>query len=81
MVRFHAPTVDEMPDAVLVGVIAHELAHVYQYGRRWGIHPDEHYDSVEEEADCYCEEWGIDLSSEMEWRLAYDAKAGHDDGF
>ena len=70
-----------MPDAALVGLIAHELAHVYQYGRRWGIHADEDYESVEEGADWYCGDWGIDLKPKYEWLLAScDEKGGRDDG-
>jgi hypothetical protein len=45
LIRFHAPSVDRMPDPVVCDLVAHELAHAYQYALgatvAWDLSPGE----------------------------------------
>jgi len=38
--KFHAPSLAEMPDPLVVAVIAHELLHVCQFAKGWHVYQD-----------------------------------------
>src|SRR5262249_46543884 len=72
VLRFKAPLVDQMPATVVQDLIAHELAHVFQYAHgyteRFGeAEPPE--GNVEEDADELMESWGFDVDSPDEWAV------------
>ena len=64
IMRFHAPSIDRMPDATVRHLIAHEIAHVFQnavgdeylFGPDWGKPNQGDY---EQNADEIMEEWGF----------------------
>ena len=65
---FHGPSVDSMPPETVQDVIAHELAHVFQ----WATHDLEYvlnWDSgdCELDADETIEDWGFKADSVDEW--------------
>lgn len=69
MLRFHAPMVDRIPDNLVCDLIAHELAHVWQYSiglqERFGYEPDN--GEVEEDADEIMGVWGFDATAMDIW--------------
>lgn len=71
--RFHAPSVDRMPEDVVQDLIAHELAHVYQEAcgmlLRFGTE-DPKSGLVEEDADEMMNRWGFDPESIDEWAVS-----------
>ena len=67
--RFWSRIVAAMPDALVCDLIAHELAHVYQWGIGWRLIEDDKY-IVEEDADCLVEHWGFSANGIDEWARA-----------
>lgn len=72
VMRFHAPFVDQLPDKILGDLIAHEIAHVYQFAvgpeRLFGpgvLEPTR--GQYEEDADRIMLDWGFDLESVDRW--------------
>ncbi len=72
---FHAPTVDVMPEPFVSELIAHELAHVFQYAYIPAediIQIDD--DILEEEAHDLERLWGFDPDPTIEWLNAYSKR-------
>jgi predicted SprT family Zn-dependent metalloprotease len=74
--RFHAATVDALPEELLAGLIAHELGHAYFHARR-GRHDPEYdpadpFSEVEREVQLMVEdEWGFPEPALSEWLRAH----------
>jgi hypothetical protein len=58
-----------MPDTLVCDLIAHELAHVYQWGTGWNLLEANRY-AVEADADCEVEQWGFSADGIDEWARA-----------
>jgi hypothetical protein len=58
-----------MPDPLVCDLIAHELAHVYQWGTGWNLIEEDNY-IVEEDADYLVEQWGFSADGLDEWGRA-----------
>jgi hypothetical protein len=76
MIRFHAPSIAEMPDDVVVDLIAHEMAHVTQCavgfvaescGGDMVSLEESTYGEREWDADMLMEDWGFDVNSIDRW--------------
>jgi hypothetical protein len=71
VMRFHAQSVALMADSVLGDLIAHEVAHVFQYAADWRVgapaqeEPD--HALLEEDADGLVRSWGFSDTSIDEW--------------
>ena len=60
---FHAPSVDELSDAAVTELIAHELAHVFQEAMWPGsMLRDSNDPWIEVHADVIVDEWGFELN-------------------
>ena len=82
-IRFHRESVATMSDAVVTGLVAHELAHVLQWSDSDGSLCDDPDDEElnEEDADRLCDSWGIDLTPLDKWKVKnVDPQAAQDVG-
>jgi hypothetical protein len=65
---FHAATVATTPDHVVCDLIAHELAHVYQWASGWRPTGDPAQDSLDEEhANKLVVLWGFEVDTIDDW--------------
>src|SRR5262249_27503018 len=70
VLRFCAPLVDRMPDAVVQDLVAHELAHVCQEVGNVRQGRDLYTKgAIEEDADQTIEWWGFDADSVDRWAV------------
>jgi hypothetical protein len=67
--RFWSRIVAAMPDDLVCDLIAHELAHVFQWASGWNLIEEDSY-SVEEHADSLVELWGFSSDAIDEWARA-----------
>ena len=68
--RFWSRIVAAMPDDLVCDLIAHELAHVYQWACGWNLSEEEDNYTVEENADWLAERWGFSSHAIDEWERA-----------
>jgi hypothetical protein len=66
-IQFWAPIFKKCPDEIATTLIAHELAHVYQYSQRKDPLKELGEGGMEREADMLLEAWNYDISSLERW--------------
>lgn len=64
---FNATHCDAMPEEVVEVLVAHELAHVWQFATDYG-NKETSYDEIESHANGLVDSWGFDLTLLMKWR-------------
>lgn len=69
-IQFRGDRAAEMPDDVAMDLIAHELAHVYQWAAGWEEMTSGDHFVIEEGADVMTAAWGFGITSVDEWVLA-----------
>ena len=75
-IRFAADVVDAMPDDIVRDLIAHELAHVYQWAIGEDMTPDPEFGflDIEECADEMVRDWGFGVESIDDWSRSVGRK-------
>jgi hypothetical protein len=69
-IRFWSRIVAAMPDALVCDLIAHELAHVFQWASGRNLSEEVDTYTVEENADWLVERWGFSSHAIDEWERA-----------
>jgi hypothetical protein len=69
MLRFWSKVVEVMPDDLVCDLIAHELAHVFQWASGVNVLEEDSY-LIEEDADILVKHWGFSADGIDEWARA-----------
>lgn len=65
-ILFRAPAVDQMPEAMVQDLVAHELSHCYQFATGKMENFESRFE-CEQDTDDLMEEWGFDNTSREQW--------------